>query len=72
MSAGDSEQSGGGKGLLSAVVSRFTGGEKAEEGKDSGAAGGSPAEAKPAADGDDKEKKGVRELQASLPPVATR
>lgn len=52
-------------------MSRFAGGEKAEDGKDSGAAGSTAAEAKPA-DGEEKVKKGVPELQASLPPVATR
>lgn len=60
---------------MSAVMSRITGGEKAENGKDSGAAGSNGAEAKPtdAAEPQElKEKKGVPELQASLPPVATR
>ena len=77
LTAGDSDQSGGGKGILSAVMSRITGGEKAEGGKDNGAAGSDGAEAKPAdaaetQEGTEKEKKGVPELQASLPPVATR
>ena len=66
--AGDSEQSGGGKGILSAVMSRITGGEKAENGKDNGAAEAKLSDAEP----QEKEKKGVPELQASLPPVATR
>lgn len=49
-------------------MSRITGGEKAEDGKDNGA-----SETKPAnAEEKEKEKKGVPELQASLPPVATR
>lgn len=53
-------------------MSRITGGEKpAEDGKDNGAAGSTPADAKPA-DAEEKAKKGVPELQASLPPVATR
>ena len=52
-------------------MNRITGGEKAEDGKDSGAAGSTAAEAKPA-NAEEKAKKGVPELQASLPPVATR
>ena len=53
-------------------MSRITGGDKADGGKDNGAASSNGAEAKQAEAEPEKNKKSVPELQASLPPVATR
>ena len=62
--SGDSESAG--KGILSAVMSRITG--NADKASDAPAASNG-TEAK---QGEDTQKKSVPELQASLPPVATR
>ena len=62
--SGDSESAG--NGILSAVMSRITG--NADKASDAPAASNG-TEAK---QGEDTQKKSVPELQASLPPVATR
>ncbi len=66
--AGEAESAG--KGILSAVMNRITGStDKASDKASDGAPGTNGAEAKQA---DSPERKSVPELQASLPPVATR